>query len=203
MRYATIAAASLALVASAQAQDLLPLNDGMFVIDARLCAMEMQDMFEAYGDLVAVASFSLAGRTLGNNYDTSCETANVRQSGAEVNFDLLCSGEGEEWTDPSRFIVEGKDKVENREYRTYLRCGSALTEETNIPSTPVAIERWHAANSDCRGSTDAETSLIGCGARDAWDEILEARGWCYTQPNWSGSQNLWHVCVDEVQVTLQ
>lgn len=203
MRLAILAATSIAVSISAYGQDLLPLNDGIFVTDARLCAMEMQDMFEAYGDLVAVASFSLAGRRLTNNYDTSCETTNIRQTGTEMNFDLHCSGEGEEWAETKRFIVDGKDKIEDQNYRTYLRCGSELTREANSPSTLVAIERWHAANSDCRGSTDNETSLLGCGARDAWDEVLESRGWCYTQPNWIGAQNLWHVCLEDLQLSLR
>lgn len=201
MRLALVATAAVALSFPAHGNDLLPLNDGVFVTDARLCSMDVQDMFDAYGDLVAAATFSLNGRQLTNNYDTGCETANVQQTDDEVTFDLVCSGEGEEWTEPSRFVVDGKDKVEDAGYRTYFRCGSELTKDTNIPSTQDAIKSWHAANSDCRGSSDEETSLLGCGARDAWDEVLEARGWCYTQPHWIGAQDMWHLCLESVQAS--
>lgn len=84
--------------------------------------------------------------------------------------------------------------------RSFPRCGSDLTKDSNNPSTKILLENWHEANSGCRGSSDPEISLPACGKRNAFDEILGQRGRCYTQGFWSNADNIWHVCRDEVEI---
>ncbi len=193
-----VTAIALMGVPSAIGNDLLPLNDGLYVTDARLCSMSLQDMFHPYGDLVGATTRTVDGRTFSSNYESSCETSDVSQDGDEVTFDLTCSGEGEEWTDKSTLLVSGKDGFTDDIGREYARCDSDLTRETVAPTTRDLIVQWQEANSLCRGSSDPDTSLPNCGARDVLTGFLEDRGWCYTQPHWSGADNMWHVCIGEL-----
>ena len=179
------------------AGDLLPLNDGLYVVDRRLCVMELEQMHQAYGDGVAAYTRSLEGNLLSDNYESACRTSAVSVDVARVNYTALCSGEGEEWEVPSELVVDGKDRFEI-DHRAFVRCGSKSATEANTPATSDLITMWHTSNGTCRGSSDPESYLPECGKRELLDQLITQRGWCYTQPGWSGAQNIWHVCSEEL-----
>lgn len=183
----------------AVANDLLPLNDGLFVIDSRLCSMQLADMMHPYGDGIAAWTLSISGSDISNNYESTCRSSDVVASGDQVRFTALCSGEGDEWAEEWTVQISGKDAITMESGETLVRCDSKLSLDANLPTTVDLIEFWHDANGDCRGSTNLEVSMPGCGKRDLLDEMLAQRGWCYTQPHWSGSENIWHLCLDELR----
>jgi hypothetical protein len=81
----------------------------------------------------------------------------------------------------------------------FVRCGSRLAEDRNLPVSAELISKWGTANEICRGEADPEKYLPQCGRRELLSELLQQRGWCYTQPDWAGAQNMWHVCRSEFE----
>lgn len=180
------------------ASDMLPLNDGLYVGDARLCSMSLADMHHAYGDRMGFYTRTINGRDISDNYESGCTTNDVSMDGIDAVADSTCSAEGEEWPAELRFVVPSKDRftqVFDDSSYDFMRCGSPDTVDTNAPTTTDLVALWHEANGTCRGSSDPDAYLPACGQRDLLDTMLAGRGWCYTQEHWSGADNVWHVCL--------
>lgn len=196
----TIVVLGVGLSTYVMAGDLLPLNDGLYVTDPRLCDMSTDEIYHAYGDGIGLWTRALEGTTL-YSYESACETQRIDRMGDHVSFNALCAGEGEEWQESWTFEIPNKNNFieDDGRGRSFLRCASKLTVDQNLPTTADLLESWHAANTACRGSTDPDVSATGCAKREVYDEQLAQRGWCYTQEHWSGADNVWHVCRSELE----
>jgi hypothetical protein len=66
---------------------------------------------------------------------------------------------------------------------------------TERPNIRAMIERSNEANDYCRGgSGDDRETLAWCDVREALDEVLNVRNWCYGKQGEFGYQNKWHAC---------
>lgn len=199
MRFSAIMALVLTMSSQATAGDLLPLNDGLYVTDARLCDMTLEEITFAYGDRVASWTRLLEGTSI-STYESTCNTRQIDANGDQVSFNVLCTGEGEEWEEAWTFEIPNKDSFIEDGGRggSFLRCASQLAADPNVPSTADLLVSWNTANASCRGSSDPDIYVPACAKRDVYDEQLIQRGWCYTQDNWS-EESMWQVCQSELQ----
>lgn len=178
-------------------EEFLPLNDGLFVADNRLCVHSLEQMFDAYGDLIAVWTRTIDGTTYSTNYEASCTTQRVSRSGDNVDFTAICSVEGDELTENFALTLVSKDTFVT-EGKTFNRCGSKAAAEGR-PTTAELIQLAVNAEADCRGSSDPEDAEKGCAQGELLYKLLYARGICITEDGWSPQQEMWHVCWSELR----
>jgi hypothetical protein len=195
----TVIFLGICLSTHSTAGDLLPLNDGRYVTDARLCDMSIDDMYHVYGDGVGIWTRILEGTTL-YSYEWGCETQQIDRMGDYVSFNAVCAGEGDEWKESWTFKIPNKNNFieDGGRGRSFLRCTSKLTADQNLPTSSELLDSWRATNMACQSSTDTGISVSACAKKEVYEEQLNQRGWCYTQDHWRGEDNIWHVCTAEL-----
>lgn len=186
--------ASVCIGSPSRAMEQLPFKDGLYVADHRFCLLNGEQASDAYGDWMGAWTRSISKSNYSNNYELFCEIQKVSRTGQAVKAVAECSEEGDESHKVLEFKAVSRDSfvVDGKRFD---RCGSDASIDTQIPTTAELIKLATEANADCRG-LGSPASDIACAKRDLLDGFLYRRGMCSTEPHWSASQEIWHVCHD-------
>lgn len=184
---------------TATAEPGLPIPDGRYTTDYRLCMPTDQSHIDMLGDLVGAYVRNIAGHYITNDYEMECEIQKVTTKENVSNFTADCQAEGDIERVHGRYT-----RIDDQSFRLGDRIFRLCSSSNNTPTDNVyqltlsaqqliRAERKH--NSFCRGGgLPGDEITKACGIRDEYGSLLLKLGWCFGKKGQAGYQMQWHVC---------